>query len=162
MYKIASFLIVLFFFVLQINAQEQTKNLSETGFFDYYAIEGGNVKITQDVRLETLINNHITANKKRPIKGWRVQIFFGQGQAAKYKAENIKKSFLKKYPETSAYLIYEAPYFKVRVGNYKKKFEAAKMKKELESKYDKIFLIEDEIKLFDNGEDDEEDTEDVE
>lgn len=157
MKKISLLIFFLSAIFLQLSAQEETKDISETGFIATLNHEGGKVTITQDARLQSVVNNHILANKSRPTMGWRVQIYFGQGQAAKTKAENVKKSFLKKYPEMRAYLIYEAPYFKVRVGNFKTKFEAMKMQKELENKYDKVFVIEDEIDLYDRGEETEED-----
>ncbi len=155
-------ILLLIFVSFNLMAQEETKNLSETGFILNYAEDGGTVNVTQDARLHLVISNHILANKKRPTMGWRVQIYFGQGQSAKAKAENVKKSFLKKYPDVSAYLIYEAPYFKVRVGNYRTKFEARKMKAELEGKFDKIFLIEDEIRLNQDDEEEDEDDEGIE
>ncbi len=148
-------ILILFLLSFNLSAQEETKNLSETGFILGYLDDGGNVNITQDARLTAVVSNHILSNKNRPTMGWRVQIYFGQGQSAKAKAENVKKSFLKKYPDVSAYLIYEAPYFKVRVGNYKTKFEARKMKVELEGKFEKIFLIEDKIKINQDEEDNE-------
>jgi len=140
-------ILILFLLSFNLSAQEETKNLSETGFIVNYSKDGGTVNIIQDNRLNVVVSNHILSNKNRPTMGWRVQIYFGQGQSAKAKAENVKKSFLKKYPDVSAYLIYEAPYFKVRVGNYKTKFEARKMKVELDGQFEKIFLIEDKIKL---------------
>jgi len=154
-------ILLLLFSSYSLMAQEETKNLSETGFIANYSEDGGNVNITQDSRLSDVLTNHIISNKSRPVMGWRVQIYFGQGQSAKAKAENVKKTFLKKYPDVSAYLIYEAPYFKVRVGNYKTKFEARKMKVELEGQFDKIFLIEDKIKL-NPDEEENENEEDIE
>ena len=136
-------------------SQTQTTSLKETRIFSNVSEVGGTTNITQDARLETTIHNHIKANKNRVIFGWRVQIYFGTGQSAKYQAENIKKKFLRNNPETRAYINYEAPFFKVRVGNYRTKFEAAKMKQKLETKYQKVFIVEEEIDIFNKNEEEE-------
>ena len=142
------FLIITIFLCQVGFSQYETKDLLETGFIVGASKAGGTVNITQDERLQTTISNHIKANKYRPVNGWRVQIYFGTGQSARYSAEKIKKSFLRDYPEIRAYIVYEAPFFKVRVGDYRTKFEAAKMKKILELEYNTVFLVESEINIY--------------
>ncbi len=137
-------LVLLFLISLKIFPQQVTNNLSDLGIFSNL-LPGGEVKITQDQRLQTIIANHITANKERPLKGWRVQIYFGTGGSSKAEAEKIKKSFLLEYPDIGAYLIYDSPHFKVRVGNFRTKIEAERFKSEIIDKYEKTFLVEDEI-----------------
>jgi len=127
-----------------IFAQQTTTNLLETGIFPL-AVSGGKVTITQDQRLQTIINNHIAANKQRPLNGYRVQIYFGSGAKAKVQAESIKKNFLTDFPEMEAYLEYDAPYFKVNVGNFRTKADAERFKNTVELDYEKLFVIEAEI-----------------
>ena len=153
------FLIITIFLCQAGFSQYQTKDLLETGFISGANKDGGTVNITQDDRLQTAVSNHIKANKYRPVYGWRVQIYFGTGQSARSSAERIKKSFLRDYSETRAYIIYEAPFFKVRVGDYRTKFEAAKMKKILETEYNTVFLVETEINIHNSGEVEDEDVE---
>ena len=138
------FFIIFNLVVITVFSQPVTKNIFDIGIFSK-SNKGGTVIINQDERLETIVLNHIKANKTRTVWGWRVQIYFSAGQSARYRAESIKKRFLKEYPDIRAYIIYEAPFFKVRIGNYKTKFEAAKMKLQLQNSYEKIFLVEDEI-----------------
>jgi hypothetical protein len=139
-------LILIFISSNFIFAQQTTIDLLETGIFPE-AVSGGNVNITQDQRLQTIINNHIAANKERPLKGYRVQIYFGSGAKAKGKAEILKKEFLTEFSDMEAYLEYDAPYFKVKVGNFRSKMDAEKFKKTIETDYEKIFVVEEEIEF---------------
>jgi len=139
---------IILFTISNLFSQQTTVDLLKTGIFSG-ALPGGNVNITQDQRLQTIINNHIAANQERPLEGWRVQIYFGNGSTAKAKAESIKKEFLLAYPETEAYLVYDSPYFKVRVGNFRNKLDAEKFKIKIQDDYEKVFLIEEEIQFPD-------------
>lgn len=50
-------------------------------------------------------------------KGYRVCIFFDNGQNARAEAEAARELFAQTYPETSVYIAYNAPYFTVTVGD---------------------------------------------
>lgn len=50
-------------------------------------------------------------------KGYRVCIFFDNGQNARSEAEAARALFAETYPETSVYISYNAPYFTVTVGD---------------------------------------------
>ena len=80
--------------------------------------------------------------------GWRVQIFLGSGRDAEKKAEDTKRSFLEKYPDYGAYVTYQAPFFKVKVGDFRRndKTRAWKFKKQLESDFQTTWVVEDQIK----------------
>jgi len=134
--------------ITNLFSQQTTSNLLDLGIFSG-ALPGGKVTITQDQRLQTIVNNHILANKERPLKGYRVQIYFGTGSNAKAKAEGVKKDFLLKHTDIEAYMVYDSPYFKVRVGNFRSKLDAEKFKIEIQGEYENIFLIEEEIQFPD-------------
>lgn len=146
--KIKFFLVFLIISINTAFSQQITVDLQETGIFPNF-ISGGKVTITQDQKLQTIINNHILANKSRQLKGYRVQIYFGSGAKAKTKAEILKKEFLTEYPDIQAYLEYNAPYFKVKVGNFRSKTDAERFKKTIEADYEKIFIVEEEIEFPD-------------
>jgi len=134
-------LFIIFTSVNNIFSQQTTIDFLKTGIFPQ-AISGGKVTITQDQRLQTIIDNHIEANSTRPLNGWRVQIYFGSGAKAKTTAESIKTGFLTDYPDIEVYLEYDAPYFKVNVGNFRNKLDAEKFKFKLQGEYEKMFLVE--------------------
>ena len=103
----------------------------------------GNVVITEDAKLEQTITNFSRAYKRQPEKIWRVQIYFGSGITGRVAAQTIKSNFEAKHPGVPAYLVFEEPYFKVRVGAFSKRIDAERLKAQLLEDYDKLFIIED-------------------
>ena len=100
---------------------------------------------SQDSLIKVLVNRHISINQAhRSMPGYRVQIFFGAQRA---KANEVKTDFLQIYPNTGAYLVYQQPNFKIRVGDFKTRLEAMKFLKELQPLYTTAFLVKDEVKL---------------
>ena len=103
------------------------------------------VQIQSNSQLDTLINRNIAENKStNTIQGFRIQIFFG---SERKNANSAKNEILKLFPDADVYLIYQQPYFKVRVGDYRTKLEAHHMFKELLPHFDKIFIVPDKINL---------------
>jgi hypothetical protein len=77
------------------------------------------------------------------LKGYRVQIFFGDRQEAIDK----KSEFTEKYPDTPTYISFLAPNFRLRAGDFRTKIEAEKLKKEIESDYRSAYIVRDDIEL---------------
>ena len=103
------------------------------------------VSLKSDPILDSIVDANIALNKTSPgIAGFRVQIFFGSERKA---AQEARTKFLQLFPETEAYLIYQQPYFKVRIGDYRTKFEAHATYKKLINQFDKIFIVPDKINL---------------
>ena len=76
--------------------------------------------------------------------GFRVQVYFGPNRT---KANEIKTDFLQLFPNTGAYLVYQQPNFKIRVGDFKTRLEAMKLLKEIQTLYSAAFIVKDEVKL---------------
>ncbi len=148
------FFLPLFIFFLPLFAFSQTETISlkDTGLFPdslTTSAEGkGQVLITEDSRLTQILHNYSLAFRKHKIKGWRIQIYFGSDVNASQKAKSIVNKFKTEYPDVSAYIEYHEPYFKVRVGDFLTRLEAAKFKFILEQNgYKNIFLVEEEINI---------------
>lgn len=56
-------------------------------------------------------------NLRLRFKGYRVCIFFDNGQDARAGAESARALFAATYPQTPVYISYNAPYFTVTVGD---------------------------------------------
>ncbi|MBK7849938.1 MAG: SPOR domain-containing protein [Bacteroidetes bacterium] len=103
------------------------------------------IRITRDPRLDELIERQKQINlEKQSMPGFRVQIYFGGNRP---KASEVKLDFNSRYPDIPAYLTYQQPNFKVRVGDFRNRYEAQKLIKELEGKYPTTFVVPDEVKL---------------
>ncbi|MBP6335911.1 MAG: SPOR domain-containing protein [Bacteroidia bacterium] len=82
--------------------------------------------------------------ENQSIAGYRIQIYFGGNRQ---KASEVKLDFSSRYPEIAAYLTYQQPNYKVRVGDFRSQFEAKKLLTELEGKYPTTFVVPDDVRL---------------
>lgn len=99
--------------------------------------------VNADPRLKTAVNKHSEINAKSKMKGYRVQIHYS---ADSEKAKSIKSKFLGKYAsEAHAYIVYDAPNFKVRVGDFRTHLEAYRFLKKIKAEYPEAFIVECEI-----------------
>jgi hypothetical protein len=57
-------------------------------------------------------------------QGFRVQIYNGSDRK---KAMEVKAAFSRQFPSVKVYMVYIAPSFRVRVGNYRSRNDAAQM-----------------------------------
>ncbi|MDF1672699.1 MAG: SPOR domain-containing protein [Vicingaceae bacterium] len=80
------------------------------------------------------------------LEGYRIQIFSGNKRQP---AKEARLRFSRIYRKTKAHEIYEQPYFKVRVGDFKTKLEALKFKNELNKHFPNCFIVKDEIEFKD-------------
>ena len=110
-----------------------------------FSYGSGNILISSDKQLPDIVKAYVNYLHKKPIRGWRVQIYFAAGRNARKQAEKVMRQFQSSYPEIPAYLLFEQPYFKVRVGNFTSKSEAAKFLFIIKSQFPKAFLTEDNI-----------------
>jgi hypothetical protein len=148
MKKILLFIPLIFVF-FNLWAQTETKEFNKLMFINDSVTSinsKGNVTITQDIKIEQAIYNYSRAYKSKPQKVWRVQIYFGTGATSKNVAQSTEQKFKKLYPETTSYIIYEEPHFKVRVGDFHNRIEAEQLKSQIIEDYPNSFIIEDEKK----------------
>jgi hypothetical protein len=103
------------------------------------------VIIQHNIKVDSLVEKNIEHNKSlNGIQGYRVQVFFGSERKA---AIDAKTKFLQLMPLEEVYLIYQQPYFKVRVGDFRTKIEAEAMYRKLLTDFDKAFIVPDKINL---------------
>ena len=106
----------------------------------------GNVKYVQDVRVVEMMNKKTQINEKKDgkIAGFRVQIHFGSDSDV---AKNIKSKFLQKFDSVAAYMRYDQPNFKIRVGDYRSRLDAYRFYKMISADFPGSFIVEDEVEL---------------
>jgi hypothetical protein len=99
------------------------------------------------VKKQTEINEETTRNARRNIAGFRIQVINTSDRNAAIAA---KTKIYQLFPELKAYLLYQAPYFRLRVGNFKDKDEAEDYRKALSKEFpNSVFVVRDivEVKL---------------
>lgn len=106
----------------------------------------GNLPIRQDPRItELLVRHYQIKQRKRGTDGFRLEIFFSSDSKAREKATRVKNEFNLVFPTTPAYVLFQTPNFKVRVGDFRNKSEALKSKEFISSKYPNAFIVKDNI-----------------
>lgn len=139
---VAASILVIFFLLAFLNLG----NASEEGFpFCAELKENGNLSIQQHEKLDSLLAYYREHHRENPkIDGYRIQLHFSYGRE---EALDTEEEFQEKYPDIETYLIYEQPYFKLRVGNYRTLIEAQPIYYELLEEYGNVFLVPTKIDL---------------
>lgn len=88
-------------------------------------------------------------NPRLRLKGYRVCIFFDNGQDARAKANAAMAQFESAFPGVKAYLFYENPYFKVTAGNCVTAEEAIILMERLRGTFPKAFLKSEDLSVSD-------------
>lgn len=102
--------------------------------------------IQADARIDSLVQLHIAYNEVFAVMpGYRIQIFMESGNEALNTAEEAKETFIEKYNQTPAYLIFSAPYYRVRVGDFRTRLQAEKFLQEINRHYPNAWVIKDDI-----------------
>jgi len=107
-----------------------------------------NINVRQDPRIDLLLQNYIEQSQRREgTEGFRVEIFFSSGSKSREEALRKKTEFLKNFPEETAYMSFQSPNFKVRVGDCRTKNEALKLKEKIRYNYPNAFIVTDMIQF---------------
>lgn len=104
-----------------------------------------NIIIVEDDKIYSLIEKHQYLNQEQKEIGWRIQIFFDSGNNSKSKAYSKKGVFMSLYPDINVYLMFQAPYYKVRVGDFRTRMDAEGFKQKLLGEFPDAFVVKDEI-----------------
>ncbi len=127
------------------------------GFISIAAIAGAQtvkdtvnstVYVTKDSRYDLLVKKKAEINKKaadarKPTQGFRIQVL---NTTDRNQALAAKSKLLSQYPEHKTYLMYQAPYFKIRIGNFVEKKDAEDLKRQLARMFPTgVFVIPSEI-----------------
>ncbi len=94
----------------------------------------GKLKVIEEQGIHSLY-----ASKKENLEGYRIQVFTGN-TSERQKAQSIKASIESDY-SVNAYIEYEAPLFKVRVGDFVDKIEAMQLKHRLGKNYPNTYIV---------------------
>ena len=106
---------------------------------DTTLLKNGSITSINEKGVNALVIKYENNLKERNgVEGWRVQLTF---KAKRAKIMQIKIDFTKLYPEIPAYLEYEEPYYRVRVGNCKTRLEAVKIKQQIRNNFPSAYLV---------------------
>lgn len=109
------------------------------------------VVVHKDPRIDLLVKKQIQINEettreaRKNTKGFRLLII---NTNKREEAIAAKTKVYTYYPELKAYLVYQTPYFKLKVGNFKERKEAEDYQKKLQRYFPKgVFIMNDIIEV---------------
>lgn len=112
---------------------------------------GGSVVVHKDPRIDMLvkkqidINEETTRDTRRTMSGYRIQVINSNDRN---KVFAVKAKIYQSYPELKPYLMYQPPFYKLKVGNFKTKEEAEDYRKDLAREYPTgLYIVRDIIEV---------------
>ena len=106
---------------------------------------GAQARITGDVAVTQMVKKHVELNGMvKTIPGYRVQIASFSGTNSKVSAFNLRDRFLLDYPAVQAYIVFDEPNFKVKVGDFRTRLEAYAFLQQIKEAYNG-YIIKDNI-----------------
>lgn len=104
-------------------------------FTAYFLYAGDTIIVHKDSRLDVLTEKQAAINKVTSrmsgnglFKGYRLQVLNTRNRDDAFK---LKTTLLENFPDEKVYVLYQSPYFKVRVGNFVNRSDAEDFKKDL-------------------------------
>jgi hypothetical protein len=109
------------------------------------AAQNENVTYHQDPKIAELMDIYKRYNKNNDLAdGFRLQISFSNDRQEVY---NNKAKVYKDFPSDRAYVEYEQPYYKLRIGDFSSRLEAYERLTEVIKKYPGAFVVRDKVRL---------------
>ncbi|MEI6946904.1 SPOR domain-containing protein [Paraflavisolibacter sp. H34] len=106
------------------------------------------------VRKQASINSSIKKQYGRTARGYRLMVL---STNKRDEAIAAKTQVYTSFPELKAYLVYQSPFFRLKVGNFRGRDEAARYQKQLNALFPKgVFIINDVIEIKPEKTEDEE------
>jgi hypothetical protein len=109
--------------------------------------QNGKVEIIKDSRIDELVKQQsaiVPPATVPQITGYRIQLFF---DADKKLVEDARSKFTSMYPKVDTYIIYNAPNYFLKVGNFRTRLEAEKVKSTVDRDFQTNFIVKELIYL---------------
>jgi len=107
----------------------------------------GTVEIIKDERIDNLVYRQgaiIPPATAPQINGFRIQLFFDSN---KQLVDQSRVKFVTRFPKVDTYIIYNAPNYFLKVGDFRTKLEADRVRQEIASDFPTSFVIREKINL---------------
>lgn len=102
-------------------------------------------RVAMLVKKQAQINEESVRMSRRTMPGFRIQVV---NTTERKVAIDAKSKIYQMYPELQAYLLYQAPYYRLRIGNFKTKQEAEDYQNDLSKVFPgAVFIVRDVIEV---------------
>ena len=109
------------------------------------SVMGAGVTVNQSQSMRSAFESYVSNNAAKKLTGYRIRVFFDNGQNARNKSEAIARSISNAFPGIGVYRTFESPNYKVSVGDFRTKDEALKVFHTLKSTYPTALLLKETI-----------------
>ena len=112
---------------------------------DILSVMGSGVKVNQSKTVRAAFDRYVRANAAKPLSGYRIRVFYDNGQDARSRSEGVAAYVRTNYPDVAVYRSFESPNYKVSVGDFRTKEEALRIYNRLKALYPAAFIIKENI-----------------
>lgn len=96
------------------------------------------------VQLDSLTQEYLRANfETSTLDGYRIQVYSGSGTKAKSEALAAKLKFNEAFPLEKVYVVYNAPFWRVRTGDFRFRSEALPLLEKVKRQFPGSYTVRD-------------------
>lgn len=133
--------ILLFSFLVFISCYSKAQTVSSV-------LPNGNVTVTEDSMIKVLEEySDSVAAHKMTTSGYRIQL---TSSNIRKSVLDMKAQFTAQFPNTKAYVEYQQPTFKLRVGDFESRIAAYAFQQQILQSFPNGFIVQDQISLSDD------------
>ena len=105
------------------------------------SVLGSGVTVNQSRAMRSAFDSYVSNNASKKLTGYRIRVYFENGQNARNRSEAVARSISGAYPGIGVYRTFESPNFKVCVGDFRTKDEALKVYHSLKGAYPTAIIL---------------------
>ena len=125
---------------------QQTEKADSVAVYDVFENFSENLNVIQSEEVHAAMTAHVDRNARRTAAGltgqnYRIRIFFDSGQNARGASEAAAARFRSLHPGVEVTRSFTNPFFKVTVGNYSSKADAANALRSIQQEFPAAFIV---------------------
>jgi hypothetical protein len=103
-------------------------------FLIIFGVKSQSITVVKDPRLDMLLKKQAELNKEvdklnnKTGPGFRIMVI---NTNDRLKALDVKSRMMSDFPEEKSYLVYQSPYFKIMIGNFRIRQDAESLRKKI-------------------------------
>ena len=109
------------------------------------SVLGSGVTVNQSRAMRSAFDKYVSNNASKKLTGYRIRVYFENGQNARNRSEAVARSISGAYPGIGVYRTFESPNFKVCVGDFRTRDEALKVYHSLKGAYPTAIILKETI-----------------
>jgi len=107
----------------------------------------GDIKVSKDSKIDALVAKQsavIPPDTKPKINGFRVQVYFDSDRST---INEARSRFIAQFPRVDTYVEFNAPNYYLKVGDFRTRLEAERIKAAITLDFPTSFVIEEDVNL---------------